>query len=99
MRVMGATIRGAFSGSDDDIFNGLGSRDLLAGIEDGCLSDTRKLLFLLRTFRPSKPRWYHAWHRAMMKTPEAFRARTRRLDKILRRHLANFDVVLQAGGL
>jgi alpha-maltose-1-phosphate synthase len=35
----------------------------------------------------------------MMKTPEAFRARTRALDKVLRQQTASFDVVLQAGGL
>src|SRR5579859_1116658 len=99
MRVVGVTIRGAFSGSDDDIFGGLKLRHLLTDVENAYLPHSRKFLFLLTTFRPNKHRWYHAWHRAMMKTPEAFRARTRRLDRVLRRRLPNFDAVLQAGGL
>jgi glycosyltransferase involved in cell wall biosynthesis len=99
MRVMGATILGAFSGLDDAVFEGLRSRKLLAGIEEGRLPDSWKLFFMLRTFRPNRHRWSRGWHGAMMKTTAAFQARTRRLDKVLRNQLDQFDIVLQASGL
>lgn len=99
MRVMGATILGAFSGLDDAVFEGLRSRNVLVGIEEGQLPDLWKFFFLLKTFRPNKHRWSKAWHGAMVKTTAAFRARTRRLNEVLRSQLGQFDVVLQASGL
>jgi hypothetical protein len=99
MRVMGVTILGAFSGLDDAVFEGLRSRNLLVGVEEGRLPDVWKLLLMLKTFRPNKHRWSKAWHGAMMKTTGAFQARTRRLDKVLRNQLSQFDIVLQTSGL
>jgi starch synthase len=99
MRVMGATILGAFSGLDDAVFEGLRSRNLLARVEEARLPDSWMLFLMLKTFRPNKHRWSKAWHGAMMKTTGAFRARTRRLDKILRNQLSQFDIVLQTSGL
>lgn len=99
MRVMGVTILGAFSGLDDAVFEGLRSRNLLARVEEARLPDSWKLFLMLKTFRPNKHRWSKAWHGAMMKTTGAFRARTRRLDKILRNQLSQFDIVLQTSGL
>jgi alpha-maltose-1-phosphate synthase len=99
MRVMGATIRGAFSGLDDAVFKGLRERNLLVGIQEGQLADSRKLFLLLKTFRPSRHRWSKAWRGAMIKTTGSFQARTRRLDKALRSQLDEFDVVLQTSGL
>lgn len=99
MQVMGATILGAFSGLDDAVFEGLRSRDLLAGIEEGRLPDLWKIFFLMKTFRPSKHRWSKAWHGAMLKTTTAFRARTRQIEARLRSQLSRYDVVLQGSGL
>ncbi len=98
MRVMGATIFG-FSGLDDAVFAGLRSKNLLVDIRDGQLPDFWKLLFLLKTFRPNRHRWSKAWRGAMRKTTTAFQARTRRLDRVLRSQLDQFDVVLQVSGL
>jgi glycosyltransferase involved in cell wall biosynthesis len=99
MRVMGITILGAFSGLDDAVFERLRSRNLLVGVEEGRLPDSRKLFLLLKTFRPNKHRWSKAWRGAMMKTTGAFQARTRRLDRVLRNQLSQFDIVLQTSGL
>jgi glycosyltransferase involved in cell wall biosynthesis len=99
MRVMGVTILGAFSGLDDAVFEGLRSRNMLVGIEEGRLPDFWKLLLMLKSFRPNKHRWSKAWHGAMMKTTSAFQARTRALDKVLRNQIGQFDVVLQTSGL
>ena len=99
MRVMGATLLNAFSGADQALFEGLRARKLLAGVMEGQLPQAWKAFFLLTSFRPEKRRWYFAWHRKMVKNPPAFRARTRLLDKRLRSKLAEFDIVLQVGGL
>jgi glycosyltransferase involved in cell wall biosynthesis len=99
MRVMGVTILDAFSGADRAIFDGLKSRGLLAGIADGCLPKSWTFFFLLKSFRPNKRRWYHAWQHEMTKNPLSFRARTRSLDRRLREAATTYDVILQVGGL
>ena len=99
MRVMAATIAGAGSGADDAILGGLRSRNLLAGILDGQLPSLWRVFFLLTSFRTQKQRWYVEWQHKMLKKPHAFRARTRALDGQLRRRQAEFDVVLQFGGV
>ena len=96
-RVMGATITGAGSGADDAVLAELRSRNLLAGILDAQLPSVWKALYLLATFRPQKQHWYEAWQNKMLKNPHAFHARTRALDRQLRRRQAEFDVVLQFG--
>ena len=97
MRVMGATIAGGASGGDDAVLEGLRSRNLLAGILDAQLPSVWKVLFLMATFRPQKLRWYVAWQDKMLNNPHAFHARTRAVDRQLRRRQAEFDVVLQFG--
>src|SRR4051794_27713584 len=99
MRVIGVTMRGAFSGADDAILQGLRSRQLLVNSLDGRLPDVWQLFLLIKSFRPSKHGWYSAWQRAVMKSPFAFKARTRELDRALRDRLTQYDVVLQIGGL
>lgn len=99
MRVMGTTNVNAFSGEDDGIFQGLRARSILVDVIDGQLPFAWRTLFLATSFRPNKYRWYCAWHHKMVKNPAAFRARTRSVDRRLRRRLPEFDVVLQVGGL
>ena len=99
MRVMGLTIMDAFSGADRAIFDGLKSRGLLAGIADGFLPNLWRYFFLVKSFRPNKRRWSHAWHHEMAKNPLAFHARTRSMDRRLRAALPTFDIVLQVGAL
>lgn len=96
---MGTTLQGAFSGADNAIFDGLRSRGQLAGILSASLPRRIALYQQLRTIRPSKRAWSRAWHRALLKSPTAFKARTKVLDRALRSSDIPFDAVLHVGGL
>lgn len=99
MRVIGTTFPHAFSGEAEGIFEGLRARGLIDATLGGHMPLPWASFFLARTFRPNKYRWYCAWQHEMVKSPLAFRLRTRSLDGRLRRRLAEFDLVLQIGAL
>jgi len=99
VRIMGTTLHGAFSGADNAIFDGLRSRGHLAGILSAPLPRRIALYQQLRTIRLSKRAWGRAWRRALLKSPAAFRARTKVLDRALRSSDIPFDAVLHVGGL
>jgi len=99
MRIMGSTLPEAFSGADNAIFEGLRSRGHMAGIVSASLPRRVALQQLLRTIRPSKGAWGRAWSHAQLKSPSAFKARMRVLDRALRFSPIRFDAVLHVGGL
>ncbi len=96
---MGTTLQGAFSGADNAIFDGLRRRGHLAGILSAPLPQRVALYQLARTIRPSKRAWGRAWRDALLKSPTAFKARTRELDRALRSSAIPFDAVLHVGGV
>lgn len=99
VRIIGTTLHEAFSGADNAIFEGLRSRGHLAGIVNASLPRRVALHQLLRTIRPSKRAWGRAWRGALLKSPRAFKARMRVLDRALRSSPIPFDAVLHMGGL
>ncbi len=96
---MGTTLQDAFSGADNAIFEGLRSRGHIAGIVNGSLPRQFVLYQLLRTIRPSKHAWGRSWRRELVKSPGAFKARMKVLDRALRTSPIAFDAVLHVGGL
>lgn len=99
MRVLGLTIPGAFSGADVAIFDGLRARGLLAGVAACEIPLATRLSLLALTFRPNKRAWGNAWRGALYKTEFAFSARSAANDRVLRKQLSRFDIVLQMSGL
>jgi len=99
MRLMGTTLPEGFSGADSAIFEGLRSRGHVAGIVSASLPRRVALYQLVRTIRPSKRAWSRAWRHALLKSPTAFKARMRVLDRALRSSPTPFDAVLHVGGL
>lgn len=99
MRILGVTLNGAFSGADRAFFEGLRSRGHLIDIVSGELPVLWKTVCLARSFRLPKRRWYDAWQRRMVKSPDAFVRRTRELDRQLCKRRGEFDLILQVGGL
>jgi len=96
---MGTTLHEAFSGADNAIFQGLRNRGHLAGVVSASIPRRIALLQLLRTIRPGKQAWGRAWSHALIKSPTAFAARTKVLDRLLRSSAVPFDAVLHIGGL
>jgi starch synthase len=99
VRIMGTTLRDAFSGADNAVLEGLQSRGYVSGIVNASLPRWLTVYHLLRTIRPSKRRWGQAWRLALLKSPSAFKARMRVLDRSLRSSPLAFDAVLHVGGL
>ena len=99
MRVIGSTLAGAFSGADNAIFRGLDERRLLVDIASADLPTSYRARMLLQTVSWNRRRWFREWRQNLTKSPEAFRRRTRVLDKTLRGQIDSYDCVLHVSGL